>query len=89
MYPSGYDDMVLAKTHIRQRMESYNAVREKKIAQLNEFIARFSAGTRYGASELPEKRGRAPADSELARSNIQRPYIRFDTVRPRGGCRWK
>src|SRR5271157_1875107 len=46
MYPGGYDDMVLAKTQIRQRMEADNAVREKKIAQLNEFIARFSAGTR-------------------------------------------
>ncbi len=28
------------------RLESQNAQREKKIAQLNEFIARFSAGTR-------------------------------------------
>jgi len=41
MYPGGYDDMVLAKTQIRARMEADNAVREKKIAQLNEFIARF------------------------------------------------
>jgi ATPase subunit of ABC transporter with duplicated ATPase domains len=46
MYNGGYDDMVLAKTQIRSRIEADNAVREKKIAQLNEFIARFSAGTR-------------------------------------------
>ena len=46
MYTGGYDDMVLAKTQIRSRIESENAQREKKIAQLNEFIARFSAGTR-------------------------------------------
>ncbi len=45
-YTGGYDDMVLAKTQIRSRIESQNAQREKKIAQLNEFIARFSAGTR-------------------------------------------
>src|SRR5215469_15839552 len=45
-YTGGYDDMVLAKTQIRARIESENAQREKKIAQLNEFIARFSAGTR-------------------------------------------
>ena len=45
-YTGGYDDMVLAKTQIRSRLESENAQREKKIAQLNEFIARFSAGTR-------------------------------------------
>ncbi len=46
MYNGGYDDMVVAKTSIRSRIESENAQREKKIAQLNEFIARFSAGTR-------------------------------------------
>src|ERR1700681_1954312 len=45
-YTGGYDDMVLAKTEIRARIESDNEQREKKIAQLNEFIARFSAGTR-------------------------------------------
>ena len=38
--------MVLAKTQVRSRIESQTAQREKKIAQLNEFIARFSAGTR-------------------------------------------
>src|SRR6201999_3875972 len=41
-YSGGYDDMVLAKTQIRSRLEAQNAQREKKIAQLNEFIARFS-----------------------------------------------
>jgi ATPase subunit of ABC transporter with duplicated ATPase domains len=84
MYPSGYDDMVLAKTQIRQRMESGNAVREKKIAQLNEFIARFSAGTRSAQATSRKKEVERLQTSELARSNIQRPYIRFDTVRPSG-----
>src|SRR5437762_5635488 len=46
MYVGGYDDMVVAKTQIRGRIEADNANREKKIAQLQEFIARFSAGTR-------------------------------------------
>jgi len=84
MYPGGYDDMVLAKTQIRQRMESDNAVREKKIAQLNEFIARFSAGTRSAQATSRKKEVERLQTSELARSNIQRPYIRFDTVRPSG-----
>src|SRR5215510_10596079 len=35
-YAGGYDDMVLAKTQIRSRVESENAQREKKIAQLND-----------------------------------------------------
>jgi len=33
MYTGGYDDMVLAKTQIRSRIEAENAVREKKIAR--------------------------------------------------------
>src|SRR6476661_1303992 len=45
-YTGSYDDMVVAKTQIRSQIESQNAQREKKIAQLNDFIARFSAGTR-------------------------------------------
>src|SRR3954465_6611266 len=45
-YTGGYDDMVLAKTQIRSRLEADNEQREKKIAQLNDFIQRFSAGTR-------------------------------------------
>src|SRR5215468_8638271 len=45
-YTGGYDEMVLAKTQIRSRIEAQNAQREKKIDQLKEFIARFSAGTR-------------------------------------------
>src|SRR5437762_3519104 len=42
-YTGGYDDMVVAKTQIRTRIESDNEQREKKIAQLNDFIARFHA----------------------------------------------
>src|SRR5580700_10515340 len=34
-YTGGYDDMVLAKTQIRSRIEAENAQREKKIEQLN------------------------------------------------------
>src|SRR3979490_482739 len=77
MYPGGYDDMVLAKTQIRSRMEADNAVREKKISQLNDFIARFSAGTRSAQATSRKKEVERLQVSELARSNIQRPYIRF------------
>jgi ATPase subunit of ABC transporter with duplicated ATPase domains len=84
MYPGGYDDMVLAKTQIRSRMESDNAVREKKIAQLNDFIARFSAGTRSAQATSRKKEVERLQTSELARSNIQRPYIRFQTEMPSG-----
>jgi ATPase subunit of ABC transporter with duplicated ATPase domains len=84
MYNGGYDDMVLAKTAIRSRIESENAVREKKIEQLNEFIARFSAGTRSSQVMSRKKEVERIQTSELARSNIARPFIRFDIKNPSG-----
>jgi ATPase subunit of ABC transporter with duplicated ATPase domains len=84
MYTGGYDDMVLAKTQIRSRIEAGNAQREKKIAQLNEFIARFSAGTRSSQVMSRKKEVERLQTSELAKSNIQRPFIRFDLKRPSG-----
>src|ERR1700693_620227 len=84
MYNGGYDDMVLAKTQIRSRIEADNAVREKKIAQLNQFIARFSAGTRSSQVTSRKKEVERIQTAELARSNIQRPYMRFDMKRPSG-----
>jgi ATPase subunit of ABC transporter with duplicated ATPase domains len=84
LYTGGYDDMVLAKTQIRARIEAQNQQREKKIAQLNEFIARFSAGTRSSQVTSRKKEVERLQTSELARSNIQRPYIKFDSKRPSG-----
>src|SRR6202140_3160899 len=83
-YTGGYDDMVLAKTQIRSRVEAGNAQREKKIAQLNEFIARFAAGTRSSQVTSRKKEVERLKTSDLAKSNIQRPFIRFDAARPSG-----
>jgi ATPase subunit of ABC transporter with duplicated ATPase domains len=83
-YTGGYDDMVLAKTQVRARLEAQNEQREKKIAQLNEFIARFSAGTRSSQVTSRKKEVERLATSELARSNIARPFLRFDMKRPSG-----
>jgi ATPase subunit of ABC transporter with duplicated ATPase domains len=83
-YTGGYDEMVVAKTQIRSQVESQNAQREKKIAQLNDFIARFSAGTRSSQVQSRRKEVERLQTTELARSNIQRPYIRFLMNRPSG-----
>jgi ATPase subunit of ABC transporter with duplicated ATPase domains len=84
MYVGGYDDMVVAKTQIRGRIEADNANREKKIAQLQEFIARFSAGTRSAQATSRKKEVERLQTTELARSNIQRPYIKFDMKKNSG-----
>ena len=83
-YSGGYDDMVMAKTQIRSTLESQNEQRDKKIAQLNDFIARFAAGTRSTQVTSRRKEVERLQTSDLARSNIQRPYIRFDMLRPSG-----
>jgi ATPase subunit of ABC transporter with duplicated ATPase domains len=83
-YTGTYDDMVVAKTQIRSQVEGQNAQREKKIAQLNEFIARFSAGTRSSQVQSRRKEVERLQVTELARSNIQRPFLKFEQKRPSG-----
>src|SRR5690242_12217766 len=83
-YTGGYDYMVLAKTQIRSRIEKDYEQREKKIAQLNDFIARFSAGTRSSQVQSRRKEVERLETTALARSNIQRPYIKFTMTRPSG-----
>ncbi len=83
-YTGGYDDMVLAKTQIRSRVEADNAQREKKIAQLTDFIQRFGAGTRASQATARRKEVERLQTTDLARSNIQRPYIKFTMKRPSG-----
>jgi ATPase subunit of ABC transporter with duplicated ATPase domains len=83
-YTGSYDDMVIAKTQVRSQIEGQNAQREKKIAQLNEFIARFSAGTRSSQVQSRRKEVERLQVTELARSNIQRPFLKFEQKRPSG-----
>ncbi|HEX9009491.1 MAG TPA: ATP-binding cassette domain-containing protein [Holophagaceae bacterium] len=83
-YTGGYDDMVMAKMQVRSRIESENAQREKKIAQLNEFIQRFAAGTRSSQVNSRRKEVERLQPSDLARSNIQRPFIKFSLGKPGG-----
>src|SRR6516162_5204801 len=83
-YTGGYDDMVVAKTQVRSQIEAQNAQREKKIAQLNEFIARFAAGTRSSQVQSRRKEVERLQVTELAKSNIQRPFIKFEQKRPSG-----
>ena len=77
LYPGNYDQMVMAKTAVRDRAEHENKAKEKKISQLREFVAKFGAGTRASQvqSRMREMERLQPTD--LKKSNIQRPYIRF------------
>ncbi len=77
MYPGNYDDMVETKTAVRDRSESEAKSKEKKIAQLKEFVSRFGAGTRASQVQSRQRAMDRLQPQELKKSNIQRPYIRF------------
>lgn len=83
-YTGNYDDMVLQKSQVRSRVESENADRKKKVAQLQDFVSRFGAGTRASQVQSRKKEIEKLAVTDLKKSNIQRPFIRFQ-VGERGG----
>ena len=83
-YTGGYDDMVLAKTQIRSRIEVAEcAAREEDRAV--ERIHRALLG-RHAVLQVTSRKKEVERlqTTELARSNIQRPFIRFEMKRPSG-----
>lgn len=77
LYPGNYDNMVAAKTSVRERAELEAKSKEKKISQLREFVAKFGAGTRASQVQSRVREIERLQPQELKKSNIQRPYIRF------------
>jgi len=56
----------------------------KKRAQLQEFVARFSAGTRASQVQSRIKQLEKLSLADLKKSNIARPFIKFEQKRPSG-----
>ncbi|MFT3837599.1 MAG: ATP-binding cassette domain-containing protein [Myxococcaceae bacterium] len=84
VYPGGYDDMVRQKSQFRSKVESENAEKQKKISQLQDFVARFSAGTRASQVQSRVKQIEKLKTEDLKRSNIARPFIKFEQKAPSG-----
>ena len=83
-YPGGYDDMIIAKGQVRGKVEQENAERQKKVAQLQDFVARFAAGTRATQVQSRKKQIERLQLTDLKRSNIERPFIQFLVKKPSG-----
>jgi ATPase subunit of ABC transporter with duplicated ATPase domains len=83
-YPGNYDDMVGMKVQARSKIESENREKAKKVAQLQDFVAKFGAGTRASQVQSRKKEIERLEATELKKSNIQRPYIRFDVKKQSG-----
>lgn len=84
VYPGSYDEMVLAKSQVRSRVEAENAEKQKKISQLQDFVARFHAGTRASQVQSRKKQMDKLQLVDLKKSNIERPFIQFLQKRPSG-----
>ncbi|MBX9691391.1 MAG: ATP-binding cassette domain-containing protein [Cyanobacteria bacterium] len=84
LYTGNYDDMVDQKLQARQTIENENRDKAKKVAQLQEFVSRFAAGQRSIQVQSRKKEIARLAPQELKRSNIQRPFIRFEQLKPMG-----
>ena len=83
-YTGSYDDMVRAKASVRSRIESENADKMKRREQLQEFVARFSAGTRASQVQSRIKQLEKLSLADMKKSNIARPFIKFEQKRPSG-----
>ena len=83
-YTGNYDDMVRQKAQVRSRIEDENSEKQKKISQLQDFVARFAAGTR--ASQVQSRKNQLDKlkTEDLKRSNIARPFIKFEQKAPSG-----
>ncbi len=81
-YTGGYDEMVAAKGQVRGKIEQDNADRMKKIEQLQDFVARFGAGTRATQVQSRKKQIQRLTLTDLKRSNIERPFIQFLVKKP-------
>jgi ATPase subunit of ABC transporter with duplicated ATPase domains len=82
VYTGGYDDMVRAKGQVRGKIEQENTERQKKISQLQDFVARFAAGTRASQVQSRKKQLDRLTLTDLKRSNIERPFIQFLVKKP-------
>lgn len=79
IYPGNYDDFMIASTAARERQQSENAKKKAQIAELQQFVSRFSAN----ASKAKQATSRAKQIDKIKLDDIkpstrQNPYIRFN-----------
>ncbi len=78
LFPGNYDEYMTAATMVRERMQSENAKKKAQIAELKEFVSRFSAN----ASKAKQATSRAKQIDKIQLDEIKpssrvNPFIRF------------
>jgi len=79
LYPGNYDDFMFAATQARERLQSINAKKKAEMAELQQFVSRFSAN----ASKAKQATSRAKRLEKIELEEIKassrvNPYIRFN-----------
>ncbi len=78
IYPGNYDDFMIASTAARERLQADNAKKKAQIAELQQFVSRFSAN----ASKAKQATSRAKQIDKIKLDDIKpssrvSPFIRF------------
>jgi len=79
LFPGNYDEYMTAATQARERLQSENAKKKAQIAELQEFVSRFSAN----ASKAKQATSRAKQMEKIKLDEIKpssrvNPFIRFN-----------
>ncbi|WP_095497107.1 ABC-F family ATPase [Paraferrimonas haliotis] len=79
VYPGNYDDFMFASTQARERLQAENAKKSAQIAELQQFVSRFSAN----ASKAKQATSRAKQIEKIKLDDIKassrvNPFIRFN-----------
>ncbi|MGM0544559.1 MAG: ABC-F family ATPase [Pseudomonadota bacterium] len=82
LFPGNYDDYMTAATAARERQHSDNAKKKAQIAELQQFVSRFSAN----ASKAKQATSRARQIDKIKLEDIKpssrvSPFIRFDQAK--------
>ena len=79
VYPGNYDDYMLASTLVREQLLAANTKAKEKVAELQEFVRRFSANKSKARQATSRARQIEKIKIEDVKpSSRQYPYIRFD-----------
>jgi ATPase subunit of ABC transporter with duplicated ATPase domains len=79
VFPGNYDDYMIASTQARERQQSDNAKKKTQIAELQQFVSRFSAN----ASKAKQATSRQKQLDKITLDHIkpssrQNPFMRFE-----------
>jgi ATPase subunit of ABC transporter with duplicated ATPase domains len=81
IYPGNYDDYMLASAQARERLSAANAKAKERVAELQDFVRRFSANkskARQATSRMKQIDRIKAETVDVKPSSRQNPYIRFE-----------